>query len=514
MPADVAPPITQPRLGPLGYLRYAWRQLTSMSTALILLLLLAVGAVPGSLVPQRSSDPNGVIQYRENNPDMIPFVDFLQLHDVYGSVWFSAIYLLLFTSLIGCVIPRTKHHFKALLARPPKPPSRFDRLPAHETVPVRDASRALDTLHRQLRRRGYRIVRFGSAISAERGYLRESGNLVFHVSLIGVLITFGLLSGFGYTGQKIIIQGQTFSNVLAGYDTFSGGRFFDRDTLEPFTLRLDDFEASYDIDLETRDPKPRDYTATLTTSEGEQALLRVNEPLSIGGTHVYLLANGFAPVVTVKDGNGDVAFSGAVPFLVTDANLTSIGVIKVPDALPEQLGLLGFFYPTAAPLDSGAFTSISPEPVLPLLTLNVFTGDLGLDSGASQNAYSLNTDDMVQRTGTGTDADPVILTVGQTADLPDGLGSITFEDIRRFIGVDVSHDPTQIPILVFSILAVAGILLGLFIPRRRVWAKEAADQSGRIEMAALARGDDPELVTALRKIADTVRRAPDGKPSP
>lgn len=509
MPAELPSPIAQPRLGPLGYGRFAWRQLTSMSTALMLLLLLAVAAIPGSLVPQRSSDPNGVIQYRENNPDMVPIVDFLQLHDVYGSVWFSAIYLLLFTSLIGCVIPRTKHHLDALLAPPPRPPSRFDRLPAHEMVAVPDADEALEALHRRLRRRGYRVVRFGSALSAERGYLRESGNLLFHVSLVGVLITFGLLSGFGYTGQKIIIQGQTFSNVLAGYDTFSGGRFFDRNSLESFTLRLDEFVASYDIDLETRDPKPRDYTATLTTSEGQQALLRVNSPLNIGGTQVYLLANGFAPVVTVRDGNGDVAFSGPVPFLVTDANLTSIGVIKVPDALPEQLGLLGFFYPTAAPLDSGAFTSVSPEPVLPLLTLNVFTGDLGLDSGARQNAYSLDTEDMVQRTGSGTGADPVILTLGQTVQLPDDLGSVTFEDLRRFIGVDISHDPTQVPILVFSLLAVAGILLGLFIPRRRVWAREVPGDVGRIEVAALARGEDPELAAALRRIADIVRRPPE-----
>lgn len=508
MPADTPPPIAQPRLGPLGYLRFAWRQLTSMSTALVLLLLLAIASVPGSLIPQRSSDPNGVIQYRQNNPELVPIVDFLQLHDVYGSVWFSAIYLLLFASLIGCVIPRTRHHIDALRTPPPRPPARFDRLAAHETVTTENTDDALDRLARQLRRRGYRVVRFGSAISAERGYIREGGNLLFHVSLIGVLVTFGVLTGFGYTGQKIIIEGRTFSNVLAGYDTFDSGRFVNRESLEPFTLRLDDFEATYDLDLETRDPKPRDYTATLTTSDGTRELLRVNDPLAIGGTQVYLLANGYAPVVTIRDGKGDIAFSGAVPFLVTDANLTSIGVIKVPDALPEQLGLLGFFYPTAAPLDSGAFTSIAPEPALPLLTLNLFTGDLGLDSGLPQSAYSLDTDDLVKRTGTGTDADPVILGLGQTATLPDGLGTITFDDLRRFIGVDISHDPTRVPILVFSILAVVGIFLGLFVPRRRIWAREVADESGRIELAALARGDDPELPKVLRQVAGTLPRPP------
>ena len=223
---------------------------------------------------------------------------------------------------------------------------------------------------------------------------------------------------------------------------------------------------------------------------------------------MYLLGNGFAPVVTVRDGNGDVAFSGPVPFLATDGNLTSVGVIKVPDALPEQLGLLGFFYPTAAPLDSGAMTSISPEPALPLLTFNVFTGDLGLDDGVPQRVYSLNTDDLTQRTGAETGVEPIILGLGQTVDLPDGLGTVSFDDLRRFIGVDISHDPTQGPILLFTSLAFAGILLGLFIPRQRVWARFVEGTDSDIELAALARGDSPELQPLLQRIVDRVN--PDG----
>ena len=120
--------IAQPRLGLVGWLRWGWRQLTSMRTALVLLLLLAIAAIPGSIVPQRTADPNGVTQYRTNNPDLFPILDHLQLFDVYSSAWFSAIYILLFISLIGCVIPRTTHHFKALRARPPRTPARLSRL--------------------------------------------------------------------------------------------------------------------------------------------------------------------------------------------------------------------------------------------------------------------------------------------------------------------------------------------------------------------------------------------------
>ena len=96
-----------------------------MRTALFLLLLLAIAAVPGSLVPQRSSDPNGVVQYFNDNPDLAPVLDAMQFFDVYTSVWFSSIYLLLFVSLIGCVVPRTMHHLQALRAKPPKTPARL-----------------------------------------------------------------------------------------------------------------------------------------------------------------------------------------------------------------------------------------------------------------------------------------------------------------------------------------------------------------------------------------------------
>ena len=153
--ADSAAPaasddIVQPALGLVGWLRWGWRQLTSMRTALVLLLLLAIAAVPGSIVPQRSADPNGVTQYFADNPDLAPVLDNLQLFDVYTSAWFSAIYILLFVSLIGCVIPRTKHHWKALRARPPRTPARLEpaRRPprvdrrARRPVPAADAAAA------------------------------------------------------------------------------------------------------------------------------------------------------------------------------------------------------------------------------------------------------------------------------------------------------------------------------------------------------------------------------------
>jgi len=102
--------------------RAFWRWLTSMRTALILLLLLAVAAIPGSVWPQRNLNPEKVTAYLVEHPQSGPWLERLWFFDVYASPWFSAIYLLLFISLIGCVVPRLSVYVKGLRARPPKPP--------------------------------------------------------------------------------------------------------------------------------------------------------------------------------------------------------------------------------------------------------------------------------------------------------------------------------------------------------------------------------------------------------
>jgi cytochrome c biogenesis protein len=498
--------VNQPRLGPIGWLRFFWRQLTSMRTALVLLLLLALAAIPGSLVPQVTSDPNGVIQFKRDNPGISPFLDWLGVFSTYSSVWFSAIYLLLFISLIGCVIPRTKHHWDALRARPPKTPVRLERLPGFvERSTSEDAATVVAEAERLLKGRGYRIERYEDSVSAERGYLRETGNLVFHTALIGVLITVGLGGGFGYTGQRVVVEGSAFANVLAGYDSFNPGRFFNESQLAPYSIRLDDLDAVYEQENLNAFGQAIDFTASVTTTElGQEPqpqTIKVNSPLHIGGNEVYLLGNGYAPVLTIRDPDGNVVSEQAVPCRPTDANLTSICVFKVPDGLPEQVGMLGFFYPTVGQLSTGAFTSIYPDLKSPLLTLEIYTGDLGLDDGLPVNVYSLDTDGLTQVAGRDADLPGLQLTPGDKVDLPDGLGSIELSGLPRFAALDIHRDPAQGWVLLFAVLAVAGLLTSLFIPRRRVWVKFVA---GKVELAGLARGEDPGLAPAVEDLASAL----------
>ncbi|MFM6973561.1 MAG: cytochrome c biogenesis protein ResB [Agromyces sp.] len=518
---DGGSPARNSRLDSIGWLRWVWTQLTSMRTALVLLLMLAIAAVPGSLVPQRSSDPNGVTQYFSNNPDLAPTLNWFGLFDVYSSVWFSAIYILLFVSLIGCVIPRARHHWDAMRAQPPATPMRLDRLPAFTALPTGGTTdEVLNAAEAALKRARYRVERYdrgAPSLSAERGYLRETGNLVFHVSLIGVLFAVAFGGGFGYTGQRTVVVGQSFVNTLASYDSFNPGRWFQDAQLDPFSIELNDMQASYETQNQNALGQPIDYLANVTVTQTDgsttQHDVKVNDPLRTNGADVYLLGNGYAPTITVRDPQGTVVFRDSVPFLPQDKQLTSVGVVKVPDGLSEQIGMVGFFYPTQAEGSNGAYYSAFPDLLYPMVTLNVFSGDLGLDDGTPSSVYQLDTSKMTQLNGRKVGTESIELQPGQSAELPNGLGSVTFEDARakdadpnsylgsvpRFASLQIHHDPSRFWVLVFSLTALGGLLTSLFVARRRIWVK-VVDGGQTVELAALARGDDPRLDDAVAAI--------------
>jgi cytochrome c biogenesis protein len=470
-----------------------------MRTALFLLLLLAIAAVPGSVYPQRSADPNGVRIFFDNNPDVAEVMDDFQLFDVYTSVWFSSIYILLFVSLVGCVVPRTKVHFEALRAQPVQTPQNLKRMPVH--LQAQDQAGYLEAALQVLKSKRYKVAMHQESVSAEKGYIKETGNLVFHFSLIGVLIAVGVGGGLSFSGQRVLVVGDSFVNNLASYDSFSPGPFFDEAQLEPFSVRLDDFQVLYDLQNPNNLGQPIDFIASVT-SEGKSSEVRVNYPLEAPGASIYLTGNGFAPVITVFDGEGNVAFSGPSVFLPQDSNMTSLGVIKVPDALPEQVGIIAFFYPTAEQLESGAYTSIYPDPIDPLMTMNVYSGDLGLDEGVPKNVFALDTENLEVVASRDGPNDPIQLRIGETVKLPNQLGKVRFDGLLRFASLDVAYNPAGIWVLLFALLALFSMGLSLMTPRRRIWVRR--NQDGTIELAALARSDDPRLEEVLVEIRTAI----------
>jgi cytochrome c biogenesis protein len=497
----------------LAVLRWAWYSLTSMRTALILLFLLALAAIPGSILPQRGgANPAAVTAFFSRHPTLAPILDHLGVFNVYGSAWFAAVYLLLFISLAGCVVPRAFRHAAMLRIPPPPTPRHLHRLPAYRrwetTLPARDAIRAAQQV---LARRRFRIRVDDRtpAVSAERGQLRETGNLVFHIALLVVLLGIAVTSGFGFTGTVILKEHDTFADTQIAYDSFSAGRMVNVGALPPFTFTLDAFRASFVESGPTRGAAA-DYRATVTWQPRPGAPMRtseisVNHPLTVDGVNVYLTGHGYAPHFRIRDGSGRV-FDETVPFLPRDGVFTSQGVVKLPDAKPQQLGISGFFLPTAAadPV-TGQPISIFPAPDNPVVVLGVFGGNLGLDSGVPQSVYTLDTTKM-HLLGKG------ILRPGQTLTLPDGQGSVTFVGFSDFAAFQLTRDPGKPIVLVAISLAIAGLLVSLGIRRWRVWVRAAENEAGRtvVEVGGLPRTDASGGFTeAFARLAEELRRRTD-----
>ncbi|EMF00320.1 cytochrome c biogenesis protein ResB [Streptomyces mobaraensis NBRC 13819 = DSM 40847] len=501
----------------IGWLRWFWRQLTSMRVALILLLLLSLATIPGSLIPQTSVDSVKADTWKEAHKTLTPIYEKLQLFHVYSSVWFSAIYILLFVSLIGCIVPRTWQFVGQLRGRPPKAPRRLDRLPAYATWRTdADPDEVLAAARRALRRKRFRTVAADDSVASEKGYLREAGNLLFHVSLIVMLVAFASAQLWKYEGGKLVVEGDKFSNTLTQYDDFKSGSLFSTDDLPPFGFQLKGFTGTY----ERTGPQkgtPRDYRAHISYWEGadgtpRDTTIKVNEPLEVGGSKVYLQGHGYAPKVTIRDGQGTVVYHGAVASLPLDNNITETTVIKVPDywdknGKKSQLGFTGNFVPTLD-LRTGRMASVFPALDNPVLILTAYKGDLGIDSGLPQSVYKLETKRMKQFME-GDRPFARALKPGETMTLPDGAGSLKFDGISTWATFQISHKPGDMPALAGAVAALIGVAGSLFIQRRRVWVRAVRGADGRtvVELAGLGRSESAKVPEELYELAVALQSA-------
>ncbi|MBP2339507.1 cytochrome c biogenesis protein [Saccharothrix coeruleofusca] len=488
----------------LAFLRNTWRGLTAMRTALTLLFLLALGALPGALLPQRSLNQQKVVEYIEEHGWWGRLLNRLQFFDVYASTWFAAIYVLLFVSLVGCLLPRTWEYAKQMRAKPVLTPRNLARMPHHGTAETGESVEDVMARTRE-RLRGWRLVEREEAdgarsVSAERGFLRETGNLVFHFALLGLLIAFALGKMFGYEGQVIVQAGggQFCNSGVFNYDSFRPGLRVDGTRLTPFCVKVDRFHATY-LDNGQAESFQADIQyqsgADLESGTWRPYPLRVNSPLRTAGDRLYLLGHGYTPLFTVTFPNGETRTGATQWQPVNQVTLASEGATKfdppgVTDAerrRREQLAITGLLAPTAAfhgeLLDSGF-----PEARDPAVAVDVYRGDLGTDSGRGQSIFSI--DQKQVRDGKLVKVARQNLRQGEQLTLDDGT-VIRFDGVRDWVSLQVSHDPAQVWVLVFAVLVILGLLVSLSVKRRRVWVRAKPSGDGRtvIEVGGLARTD-------------------------
>lgn len=518
----------------LAFLRNTWRGLTSMRTALVLLFLLALAALPGALLPQHDLNEPKTREYIANHGWWGQLLDRLQFFDVYSSVWFSAIYLLLMVSLVGCLAPRSVEYVRSMRAKPVLTPRNLGRLPHHVRAEVdADPDEVLAAADRRLRgwRRVQRDETEGArSISAERGYLRETGNLFFHFGMLGVIVAFALGAMYSYEGQVIVFadgsEASEFCNSgIYAYDSFNPGLRVDGTELTPFCLRVNDFAATY-----ADTGQPIAYEANIEYQSGADLAagtwrpyhLEVNEPLRTEGDRVYLLDHGFAPTFTVTFPDG-TSRTQAIQWRPVD-NTTGLsegatkfeppGITDAEERRQNQLAVTGLFAPNAL-MHGEILTSAGPQLTNPAVAVDVMRGDLGVDSGRGQSIFEI--DQSMVDSGRLERVARENLDVGEQLTLDDGT-KVRFDGVDQWVSLQVSHDPTQVWVLGFAIAMFAGLGGSLFIKRRRLWVRvapvEDADGKRRtvVEVGGLARTDQAGYGEEFAKIADDLltgdRKAP------
>lgn len=469
-------------LGPWETAVALWRRLRRMSTALLLLFLVAIASVIGTFVPQEPVIATTVADWRAGSAGpgagAARVLDAAGFFDVFGSWWFLGIVALLFVSLTGCLVPRISA-FARTARRPPPAGRNLDRLSNRAVLSARGTAETMDAVEAELRRRRFRVRRLTGAggqaqIAAEKGHWREGGSLVFHCAFYLLLVGVVVAQGFGFSGQVNVVEGdEPIVDTRLTYGLASPGRWFGLEDHRGFAVRLDEFSVDYH-----ENDTPADYRSDISILENDTAVtsgsVRVNHPFRYDGMNIYQVRFGMAPHIVVRAGD-QVVFDDRVALAQGPGGVWT-GVAKVSTRPGSQMALDIAFLPDADVVEGpdGAlqFITRSPRPENPRVFADLYIGELGLERPGPASE--------LDRSG-GAAVSQIILAPGMPQPVADGRLTVEFADtngVGEWTGFQISHQPGRPILVAAAVLILAGLVPSLYSYRRRVWA-EVREEDGR-----------------------------------
>jgi cytochrome c biogenesis protein ResB len=439
-PAASPPPRTARARSRLG--RF-WHQYTRMRTAIYMLIGVLGIVLIGTFVPQQfTSSQQKVSEFLAGHAALNDLATHLglPLTSVFVAPLFYVLLGSIYIALLSCVIGRGRALVVRTLRRYPRTPQ----------------------------------------------YWGEWGSWLFHTSFFLLLIAVVWGKATGFDGIMTITEGQRVAETRASYDTLQEGMLFNG-RHAGYEVQLNRFSAPLQAN-----GMPEDFVSNVTVYDNGRSVLtkdvRVNDFLGYDNVAFYQQDYGWAPHIVVRNPSGAVVNDSNAQ-MISDDKSASTGVLKVPafnyvlpgTSRPTQIGARLVLYPDAQALPSvsgstnglnityGPGTAAANNPVM---EVQLFVGDLGLDSGASQDVFSLDTSRMSPYY-IGAATFPLALHQTVTLQLPaanNGTASFTiaFPDLRQFSLFHVKEDSGVPLVYTTFVLTMAGLLTKLYLRPFRV----------------------------------------------
>lgn len=553
----------------LDPLRTAWQLLTNVKFALFLVGVALVAGLIGTVIPQVPGPMRGNLAARsawiELRRDTYgPFtgpMDSLQLFDIFHSAWFNGLWVLIIVAVTVCTVSRFRPTWRSVQRPQLQVADGYFERAHHRAAFSHDGgAEAVEAL---LRKRRYTVVRAGQRdgaayLFADRFGWSQYGTFLSHLALLMLLIGALLTTMAGFDRTYVFAEGAPEAAL------------FDKPGPNQLFIKVNDAYRGLDDDNNVID-----YHSMIEVRRGDEVKsckTTVNDPCHAFGYKVHQAAwfNDIArfritnadgrvvldtnldfnsettavPSFLVVDGQGRELFRGIIPQMGTDPGES--------ESRADDYATATLVFPSAPEASTGPAYELAWRVVDGRMSLLVVGPDLdpvrlapGESAVAGANritfasAVSIPAIQVFDMPGATTSAgatvqmpttvdgtpylyvsgiseDNVVLGKDRPVKTAGGY-TYTFRGQVEASGVSVRRDPGDTFIWLAVGMAMVGLAITFYVPRRRIWVKvtpsrtymagiaEKTTRLGReMRLLGAALGSDDAL-----KEGDTRRRGED-----
>lgn len=528
-----------------GPFRLTWQLLTNVKFALFLVGLAAALSMIGVAVPQLPEEMRGnpaaesawLETQRETFGVLTDPMNRLDMFTVFRSWWFNGLWVLIIVSVTVCTVSRIRPTARSV-HRPQRevPNAYFER--AHHRAEFSHEG-GVDAVEDLLRRRRYNVERVkeeGGAtyLFAERYAWSQYGTFISHLALLMLLVG-GFLTVF--VGFQRVLPLSEERSAAPVFDEPGSGQIFvemldahrgmdEGGNIVAFesTVELRQGEEVVTCEITPNEPcSAFGHTFYQATYFDDLVTLRVESP---DGQLLFDDVVDFssevmpAPYVVVRDAAGDVVFEQKMPqlgsFADNDGRLVALsqfdfagtgdGEVREVDVGWRNVGgemelfvfdgtgdVVSLAEGTRHTLGGGHelhFMEVAAIPRIRLLDMPGAIGDdgavlqlVGWTDGIPTQAWDhVTPDEEPMLVIHGVDDRPLVFEPGEERETSSGY-RYTFGGQVAGAGIDVRRDPGDTFIWIAIGMAMVGLSITFYVPRRRLWARVS---DGRTELAGVA----------------------------